>query len=365
MIGKVITLPPKVSYAWDAERDIGIVPFDATLSTADFNTEQLNLALAAMWHGGSFTFMDGSTGPVLRPIHFQGKSFYFSQTINFSNRLGSPICGSGSARMKRTEGDFDTGGTAGGCVTSFFRVDGGTGNTQFVKMPSGCVSMMDLDLYAKRTSEGTRTSVGIEIGGRVSPPSGRHTISNVGMYDFETGIDCVPTPDNEHADLCMFNNLWSLGCDTFYRSSTLQACWHIFLHPYIEQGANPLTCFDIVSSGGKFEVYSLNVGAEKVKVLRTVDGLAPNLNRFSIGFSWDHSQASMNNYCTLYENAGSSDDLLDLRMTGHINNPQTTYDESKLVLRGNTPASGLLFDITNLPKDNFTILGSGPWYRPN
>ena len=94
-MAKARRVPLAIRTGYDAESDLGLVPYDPDPEVAEQNAEQLNAALAAQWRGGEFQFRDGTQGPILQPITFSAKTFYFAGEIRTTRRGGHTLIGGG------------------------------------------------------------------------------------------------------------------------------------------------------------------------------------------------------------------------------------------------------------------------------
>lgn len=110
--------------AYDAEADIGLVAYDDSDAVAAQNTSLLNAALDAMWRSGSFAFQTGPAGPILKPIFFDGKEFFFKGTIKGNKRIGGALHGFGARGYLMWSVSDTPGWPQGGARTIFTRIDG-------------------------------------------------------------------------------------------------------------------------------------------------------------------------------------------------------------------------------------------------
>jgi hypothetical protein len=387
----VVAAQPQQVHFYDAEAQIGLVPNNASPGVAAANTARLNLALSAMWSGGKYFFIDRPAGPVLLPIGFSGKAFYFKGTIITSARIGGSLIGTGRG-YEMSEVGYAADSFYGGLTTRLIRIDGETGGP-FIRLCGAGFTLEGFELWGRRlilggagAGVGTRTQSLIEVEGRSFPAnSGRHVLRNLSLNEAQYGIRALAgyydtngvfQAHENHADNTLVQNIETFGIiNSVFRSENGQAVSWRFDTVRVNDfgyGEEPIV-FDIVRGGNLIADHvQLNLG--KVTVLKVTDPLAPNANRYDIHLAyWDHDGSS-SNYLTLFKFAGA--DTADasgykwcVRMTGHINNPSSSYLSNKLVEISsgavNFPKNDLLFDITNMPLTNFTVVGGGPFYHPN
>jgi hypothetical protein len=370
-----------ISDTYDLERDIGVVPGSTSAATA--NRTKLTNALNAMWAGGSFTFANGTVGPVLKPIRAKGGTFYFNGTIETAIRTGGALHGANGLPVEFADDQFGTGGTYGGLNTRFVRLDGQNGGSVFRIRGVG-FEVSGIQFFGRRwtlasgSPSGTKTPVAIEVESRTTPPAGRHVIRNCQLFDCDTGIyaldgyysNGVLVQQEIHADLCTVQNVACEDVDTFFVSNNLQCLGWRFDH--ITFNGNGVL-FDYITGGNPF-ITDVYINGLQNTLFKVTEVTADNANRFeAYGIHWDHTTANAANYLRLFHYAGANGDATDwrwsVRVTGSINNPNTTYDATQLVKIGagatSFPKSDLLFDVLNMPTSGFTIVGSGPWYKPS
>ncbi len=397
---------------YDAETDIGLVAGDPAPAIAKTNTEKLTAALNAQWAGGKFKFKDGTTGPVLKPIHCAAKEFFFAGTIKTSAKIGGALVGFGSRPYAMTEGGYRA-DQQGGAATRFTRIDGETGGSVILLRGSGFL-LQGMEVKGLRWTGGNETvntvkpRACIEVEGRDAPASGKHTLRDLNLASAQYAIYCAPgyyddpstssgqaklVPLAEgrgvHADETNVANVYCSNVESFFRCENEQAVGWSFRDIYcLGSGlAYSTTVFDIVR-GGKLAADNVMLNLPICTLLR-VHYPSWNTNRFSItNFHWDNfdylGQQKGQRFTMLDYTYGSPTAdwcPLDVRITGHIANTPANYPTRDLV-RFN-PALGtqkalagfdrLLFDVTNLPttiqggaddkQPTFTRLGN--WWHPN
>ena len=388
------------SGVYDAETDIGLVANDATQGTAEDNTEKLSDALQAQWRGGSFTFVNGTTGPVLKPIVCQAKQFFFYGPIKTSNRVGGALFGTGRPGYHLPEDQYTTGGsTYGGLNTRFTRIDGENGGGVIRLRGTGFV-LVGIDIKGQRyltnvSTSGTRSDACIEIEGRDDPASGNHIISNCALGFAECGVLAIAgyyNDDDEfvempvsggqqgrgvHADETLVDSCTFAAVDKCIRSENEQAVNWSFRDLTVggSTAFEPIV-FDADKGGKWTHTGTLGLNHPKVTVLR-IGSYSGYYNRYDIGtISWDHFSGS-GHYCRLTDVALAAGDWssyegLHIRMYGSLSRYSGDWDsdpgDQKLFrfTSGitNLNCSKMLYDFNNgMPTANMTQ-SSGPWYYP-
>jgi hypothetical protein len=163
-MAKAQRVPWTSRIGYDAERDLGLVAFDASDTVAEDNCDKLNAALEAQWHGGEFTFADGTNGPILNAIVFSAKTFYFKGEIKTTIRGGNSLIGGGGRGFVRGDEEFGTAaGNNGGAVTRFVRLDGAAGGAVLRLKGSG-MYCTNIDFHGRASGDnpnkGTKTITG-------------------------------------------------------------------------------------------------------------------------------------------------------------------------------------------------------------
>ncbi len=400
------TSPRNVIPEYDAENHIGLVADNNNPTVATANTTKLNAALEACWLGGSFTFADGTTGPLLKPIRFAGKEFFFNGTIKTNKRVGcGTLIGTGGRGYPITREHLGIYGTQGGSVTRITRLDGDVvtgGKVAVIRVRGNGFTIEGIEVRGRpyqgdSTGEGpipagTRTPVGIEIEGRAAPATGGHYIHNCTIADCTYGICCKGgyyaddngdfVVDVNHADNSEVQGTLFHDCYSCFRSESIQAViWkftHISVGGYGGAGLHQTVVCD-AADGGNYYWDDVSINHPRV-VLFKLTGYSPHSAEVvCTNFKWDAFAASQNNYFTLFQWAGTvyagdnSWIKWKIRCTGHLAMPDTDYDADRILDIPDGSASvatigiareNLLFDVMNLPTDKFTELGDGPWWYP-
>jgi len=73
-----------------------------------------------------------------------------------------------------------------------------------------------------------RGSVGIEVAGDNAPPTGKHELRSLALYNFDRAVALVNAPASTHADESLIGNCLVENCRTFLYCENIQALhWHI------------------------------------------------------------------------------------------------------------------------------------------
>ena len=266
--------PAATSGAYDAERDIGLVANDPSNAVANANAEKLTDALQAQWEGGEFTFANGTTGPVLKPIVCSAKAFFFrcndGAAIKTSRKMGGALFGFGARSYPFPENGYSD-DSQGGAVTRFILTDG-DGGEAFIRLRGTGFVLAGIEFHCLRWTgdeevvNTVRPNAVIQVEGRDEPSSGKHVISNVSLFSATYGIQAVNGyyEDNGslnsaagggngvHADECIVSSVYCNHCDSFFRSDNEQAVGWSFRDIYLMSAgvSYPMIAFDM-QRGGK------------------------------------------------------------------------------------------------------------------
>lgn len=279
---------------YDAEYDIGLVAYDESAALA--NTVALNLALAACHKNGSFAFVHGTAGPVMRPIWFSAKTFYFQGTIQSAVKVGSgTLIGSGGRVYLYGEDQYNSGSLAGGQRTNLVRIDGSAGGA-VIRLRGQGFTIEKLCIQGRKYSvengstgptEGTATPIGIEVEGRASIATGSHVIRDclisacthgiacrAGYHDSGTtltyaGIDGLYNlkKDENHGEAGVVENVTFYNCSYCFTSENVQSViWNFKALRVGRLGSGATTVFNIIR-GGDIMVDGLELLMRDVVVL--------------------------------------------------------------------------------------------------
>lgn len=403
---------------YDAERDIGLVATDtvggtevpsSTVATA--NRVTLNLALEAMWRGGSFTFADGTVGPLLYPIVFSAKEFFFNGVIYTSTRMGGAMYGSGGRAYPSSEAAYYA-GADGGAVTRLTRLDAPDGNSCVILLRGAGFILDGFDIKGARypydgfAGSDTRALACITVESRGSGvSSGKHSIRNCSLGFATYGIFCpagyYTTPATAltanlnvvqaHADESYVDNAYISFIESYFRVENEQAVgWgHKNINCISPGIAYPMVVFDMYRAG-KVTANNVILNLPTVTLLRTHE-TSENSNNYSITDFWyDNfeylgagSGSGAGQYLTLWRNTHTDPNAsfypVDINITGHIANDVGYYDTSKLIeftsedFGTTIPLPNwqdITIRVTNLPRVingniAFPYLGNGPYCYPS
>ncbi|MEX2316327.1 MAG: hypothetical protein WD669_04185 [Pirellulales bacterium] len=285
--------------SFDAEFHIGLVAEDSDPEIAAENTEKLNDALDAMWPAGVFTFAHGAPGPVLLPISFAAKEFYFAGELKTATRNGGALIGGGGFGYPLGSGEFGASFplNTGGAITRFTRIDSDESAGGALLRLRGAGFRIDRIQFNGQplpgnihSGTGELNQYGILLEGRDSPPTGKHVIGQIGITGCSKAIAFLAGYDDEggfvstetHADQSHWQDVFVHGCRTAVWSNNQQAVWHHFGKLVVGATANvePETILD-VERGGLWKIDMLAVGPFPTTVLRVKD-FSPNASRFDI-----------------------------------------------------------------------------------
>lgn len=190
-------------HAYDAEYHIGLVADDASDATATANRVKLNAAMAAAWPGGSYAFSHGTPGPILKPITFAGKNFYFKGRLQTGLHTGLMLIGTGAGTV------LGQGDAQAGQRTCFIRIDADPDDFVILLRYNG-VSMENILCFGRRLTGNINSGFnGISAATNANPVA----ITTVNISDgvtpiahgYSTGdtvwiFDCVgnTTPNGRH-----------------------------------------------------------------------------------------------------------------------------------------------------------------------
>jgi hypothetical protein len=287
--------PSAPRHSFDAEYHIGLVANDAREAVAAANTARLNAALEATTAHGSFDFARGPRGPVLLPIVFAAKTFYFKGELKSAVRVGSgALLGGGGAGYPLGDADLGPRGL-GGATTRFVRIDPVEGGA-VLRLRGAGLTLRNIELFGRRlgtnlhAGSGLRSTYGIAMEGRNYPATGKHNIADVAIVDCEQAIAFLPgnandagelVKDEAHADESMWGRITVFNCGRAVVSTNQQASWHHFQHLKVLGGADPTDVILDVERGGTWRIDMLMVGVSNVTVLRVKD-FSQNMSRFDI-----------------------------------------------------------------------------------
>ena len=400
LVGAVAPMVVEPRMEYDAEWDLGIVANKYDSTTLQNNTTKLNAALQGMWKGASVTFAHGpSPGPVIRPIRFSGKTFYFKPPILTSDKIGGCIVGTGGQSYIMSDDNYDNQNNHGGMRTRIVGVNS-TGETYpVIRLKGSGFEIRGMDILGQRLPSisggvpqgtGDKAIACIQVEGGNSPRyRGKHVFRDLGLYMATYGIQTIPgyytgttfTGDENHADLSYVENLSAQGVASVFRSENqLSLGWNF---NQVEVGSaaydgSPVTIFDI-QRGGQLFANSILIDSPNCVLINTHD-FSPYTNNFNItNILWDNYDFGVHTYyLTLFKYSGTTDAswlFWNVRITGSLAEYDVAeYDETKLIDIPGTltkAACNIFTDIQHLPTEidsghggaEFTISGSGPWYK--
>lgn len=377
----------------DAEHDLGLVADSSSDRTAEKNTERLNAALAECYPQGQARYLNGRVGPILYPIQFSAKEFFFAGTIETNPLIGScALIGGGGGRAYPMISSYYTQGILGGATTRFTRIDGEEGGPFIRKRGFGeyfeRIQFNGRPYTTDSTGEGpqtgTKTETCIEVEGRTAPAAGGLVMRDCTISDFTYGIRCLAgyyndsgvfVSDENHADNGVCDNVMFWGCNSCFRSESIQAvCWgmnNCRVSSYGGVGNIDVVICDI-ARGGNVWINGLDITASKSTLLK-VDYYSHNDQMFNFqNVKWDRWVGSQY-YITLFHYAGAGEESAYKKWTARIHgaiagsDTSPEYDATKLVrvTSGtlNLPFTDILCDVARMPTTNFSTLGH--WKYPD
>jgi hypothetical protein len=375
MASATLTFRPPIFY--DAEFHIGLQAEDSSLSVATANTRILNEALAAMWMGGLFTFARGEPGPVLYPIAFAPREFFFLGGLQTSPRCGGALCGDlGWADQQATSQYVD--GT-GGLAARLTRIDGEAGGP-FFRLRGGNFTLDGLGLKGQPQAEadytGTASPALVEIEDRPGP-SGAHVIRNCALAGGTRGIHVLAGYYDDSAVLVPHSGSLRPSCvervqfanlEQFYYCENAAATNWRFTSLVGSADDPATTVFDLVR--GSVIANHVTLPAAQTELFRVHEFDRQNQRLTCDNLHWSEHNGS-GDYLSLFRYAGTATDAAALhwsvRVRGSIDNDlEPTYDTTKLIQIAATaagfPLDDLRFDIAQLPPNGFQQ--SGEWFIP-
>lgn len=356
----------------DAEFHLGLVADDDTQSVAEANTTKLNAALAACHAGGSFDF-PGTDGPVLYSIRFSGKHFFFYGAIRTPARNGcAALLGAGANGVLIPSNATSLRGN----TTRFIQLAGGEADCPGVIVLSGTgtdishIEILGRDFQSGDAGTGTKTTAGIVVEGRTSPPAGHHTFHNVTFAECTYGIQAPAgyyeedwdfVAEEQHGDHVTVDGCSFYTVNSAIRMDNLQAVnWIVNDCQFNVLGSGQeMVVFDL-TRGGSISGRNFTLNHNKITLVK-VAYYSHNTQRITIdGFRWDTFTDSAD-YLTLFQYAGPSGDasfkFWTVRLSGAIANTATapTYDYAKmfqgLTIGDDLPTSDILVDVARLPTE--------------
>ncbi len=366
---------------YDAEYHLGLVADDP--SAASENVSRFNDACEAMWHNGSYPFEGGlAPGPILKPIQFSAKEFFFDDTLIGSRRLGSRIFGSGG-RSYGLPAEFYTNSDGyGGAITRFTRTTGETG-TSMMRVRGSGMAIENISFRGRVFSSGsgapddpgslptgqTNTSICLEIEPYPSPSSSAYMIRDCSFDDFDIGICCrrfyyngdgSTTDREDNADTsyvsgCIFNR-----CGTVFRSENVNSmCWR-----FSDTSLNGLDMLVLdVDRGGMYVMDGLWCQIYRDLTLLKVAEYSQNNAYITINnFRWDHLVLDpLGKFCA-FKYAGPTDAVWfrhwTVRIQGLLGNPFSgMWDMSKVI---DMPATDDAFPYEDILLDIRASMTIGP-----
>jgi hypothetical protein len=366
---------------YDAEYHIGLIAEDDSPTTATFNTNCLNEALEAQWAGGYFAFANGDRGPVLRPICFAPKRFFFNNTIETSVRIGGGICGAGGLDYPIIESAFDEAGLPGGNLAQLIRIDDDS-DAPMLRIRGYGFVVDGLALKGRRWDEsgfaGDRCQTGIEIESRPRPKTGGHVIRNCSLFECTTGIKALAgyyddgafTSSENPIERCTIETVRVDGCESCFRSENRYATGWSFSDLAFAQNDvdSDGVVFDIVR-GGNLAADGVNLNHNKVTLLKVTDYFSDANQLRCDNLRWINYDPAAANYLTLFKYNGTTGDDCSLlkwsvRVSGQLANSDfvPVYDYSRLIDipmdATSFPTDDIKLDIQHLPSSGFSHDGS-------
>lgn len=375
MASATLTFRPPLLY--DAEFHIGLQADDSSLSVATANTRILNEALAAMWLGGLFAFARGEPGPVLYPITFAPKEFFFLGGLQTSPRCGGGLCGLPGWASQQATSQYTTG--TGGLTARLTRIDGEAGGP-FFRLRGGNFLLAGLDLKGQSRAEdaytGTASPALVEIEDRPGP-SGGHAIRDCALAGGTRGIHVLPGYYDDNNVLVPHSGSLQTSCvervqfaqlaQFYYCENAAATNWRFAA--LAGAADDPVTTvFDLVR--GSVVADGVTLPAAQAELFRVHEFDRRNQRLVCDNLHWSEHHAA-GDYLALFHYAGVATDAHNLRWSvrvrGSIDNVvEPTYDTTKLIQIAATaadfPLDDLCFDVAQLPPNGFQR--SGEWFLP-
>jgi hypothetical protein len=402
-----------------AERHIGLVPENPTSNVAAANQAKLNAALAAQWAGGNFRIVGGTSGPILRPISFPAREYYFEGPIKTSKKMGGGMFGSMRCRGYSLASGASYVDSIGGALTKCTRIDGENGGS-ILRLRGTGFTVEGIEFKGRRydydpTGGGpdgvgslpagtTATPSGIEVEARgtiYGPASGRHVIRNCTITDCTYGIRCLcgfytdldngdepswregniehghPTTNpgffenEDHADNGIVENVLFYRVPTIFRCENQQAAiWRL---KDLDLNAETITLLDIIR-GGNVWVDGISGNCVNLTLLQVKDYSQHTSLITMRNVKWDHIPTP-SAYFTLFKYIGPDTYNISglkwhVRIEGQGNNlEEGSWDPTKLIeVSSSARANNFCFDdilidmAGGIPESGFTKMGR--WLVP-
>lgn len=406
MVAPSIYSPPPLT-GYSLTEHIGVVPWDYSDEALDYNQLRLTQALEAMWSGGSFGFHKIRRGPLIWPIVCPGETFYFRCPIETNSRIGGSMFGTGGTGYIMIDDFFlPNPNTTGGMKTRFVGVNSSGEQEPVIRLNGNGFKLYGIDFYGQRYVDngigvGEKAIACIQCGGANIPNQGRVTITECGFHQATYGVHLLPgyisydqqvgaavpwsttarlVTEESHADHFYLDQNESFNCESTIRSENQIGGFGFLVNRLtVESVSGPETVVFDWDRGGCLNANVVTINHPQATVLQLHD-FSINNAWFDInGIYWDRSGSpDQSHYLTLVKQViptvvNGQDyygpfDWFDwrIRMSGGLGDPdKTRYDYTRLMDVDSTlDTSDFLFDIKNLPLDNFDLVGSGPFVTP-
>lgn len=382
------TRPPET---YDAEYHIGLQADDDNASVAEANTAVLSAALEAQWAGGSFDFDHGQAGPVLRPISFTPKEFFFKGTLTTSARYGGDIRGAGAGTVPLSSAQRSEAGSLGGMTTCFTRIDGEAGGAVLRLRGSnfnisriefrGRPYATDLD---NGPSGGTKTPTAIEVECRADRATGGHVLRDCLLSECTYGVRLL---GGYYSDITTFvageqfsyngllDNVRFFGVNNCFRSENqLAVGWqlrNIDVGGWDSSGLIAVIVCDI-ARGGNIAIDGLNINNRRTTLFQIQDYSASTRRLICDNLRANGMNVAGDDYLTLFKYNGSETAASALRWIARISGQivgddvSPSYDVTKLIQVSTSavgfPLDDIRIDVDNLPSNGFQR--EGRWFVP-
>ncbi len=382
---------------YDGEYHLGLEETGHDEVIATSNVVALNTALNEQRSGGSFDYIRGSAGPVLKHVNLAAKEFaILSQPIYTAHRTGGGFTGQGGRTTAFPQAAYESASSQGGMITQITRLweeedEDRTYRPIILVRGSGQeVGKLQLNgrrwIFGSTFAEGDRATAGIEVEARDqtiqgSPPVGFNYLHDLTIQQCDVGISALggyyDITDGEltfvtaltNCDQCTVERVAFFGItDDCFRFDNGQAVGWSFKDISVNMTDSADVNIFNVLRGGDITANNIIVNHRQANLYVQSTNDQNNSCAWLHNVVWDLGADLPGKFFCLYKWAGAiTDDMSSVHAAVEIvgdwkERTPGTFDATKIIQvpRGkNFNLSNIRIKMIGMPTTHFTDIGGG------